>query len=89
MKELSQEMSTKNPYTLWSLQKPYEVYEFRSERLIKGTLDKDFNFVSHVGATVIHFKDYKYSPDGIKIWNLPGYFEKKPTPKPSSEPKPR
>jgi hypothetical protein len=54
--------------------KPRKVYEFRSGRLIKGELDTSGNFVPEVGSTVISFKDYKYSPDAIPIWNLPGKF---------------
>jgi hypothetical protein len=56
---------------------PKPVYEFRSGRLIKGQLMPDGNFVPDVGSTVIHFQDYRYSPDAIPIWNLPGYFKKK------------
>jgi hypothetical protein len=87
VKDLDREIGWRVAYAIWYVPKPNEVYEFRSERLIKGTLEKDFNFVPHVGATVIHFKDYKYSPDAIRIWNLPGYFEKKPPPKPQGEAK--
>jgi hypothetical protein len=55
-------------------QKPRKVYEYRSGRLIKGEQDEKGNFVPEVGSTVTKFEDYKYGPDVISIWNLPGYF---------------
>src|SRR5438132_1206757 len=53
------------------------VYEYRSGRLILGELDREGNFVPDVGSKVINFKDYRYRPDGIQIYNLPGRFMKK------------
>jgi hypothetical protein len=50
------------------------VYEYRSGRLIKGMLDRSGAFVPEVSSKVIDFKDYRYSPDAIHIWNLPGTF---------------
>jgi hypothetical protein len=35
---------------------------------------KDGRFVPDLDSEVIDFKDYKYSPDGIRIYNLPGHF---------------
>jgi len=35
---------------------------------------RDGNFVPELGSKVIKFEDYKYEPDAIRIWNLPGYF---------------
>jgi len=53
------------------------VYEFRSGRLIKGELDAKGHFIPEIGSKVIDFKDYHYRPDGPRIWNLPGRFEKR------------
>jgi hypothetical protein len=58
--------------------KPNElVYEYRSGALIKGTLNKDGNFVPEVKSKVIALKDYTYSKDAPRIYNLPGRFVKK------------
>ena len=57
------------------------VYEFRSGTLIKGKFDARLNFIPDVGSTVISFKDYKYSKDAIRIYNLPGTFVEKTDPK--------
>jgi len=53
------------------------VYEFRSGRLIKGQIDAKGYFIPEIGSKVIDFKDYHYRPDGPRIWNLPGRFEKR------------
>jgi hypothetical protein len=50
------------------------VYEFRSSRLIKGEIRKDGRFVPEISSKVIDFKEYKYSPSAIRIYNLPGRF---------------
>jgi hypothetical protein len=47
------------------------VYEYRSGRLIKGTLHAYGNFEPEVGSRVIRFKDYTL-PYGLRIYNLPG-----------------
>ena len=52
-----------------------EVYEFRSGRLIKGTLHKTGNFVPEIGSKVIDFKDYD-PLDRRRIYNLPGVLKK-------------
>ncbi len=57
--------------------KPTRAYEYRSGRLILGTMMPDGRFVPDVGAKIIHFNDYRYAPSAIHIWNLPGYFKKK------------
>ena len=57
--------------------KPVPVYEYRSGRLIKGVLDTDGYFVPDLDSKVIEFKDYRYKPGGIYIYNLPGEFVKK------------
>jgi hypothetical protein len=52
------------------------VYEFRSDHLIRGSFDESGNFVPDPGSIVLDFKDYRYRPDGIRIYNLPGRFVK-------------
>jgi hypothetical protein len=64
-------------YTLLNGARPLKAYEYRSGRLILGTMMPDGNFVPEVGSTVIDFKDFHYSPTATPIWNLPGYFKKK------------
>lgn len=54
--------------------KPELVYELRSGTLILGTLTGNGPFIPKVGAAVIRFVNYKYSPSAPRIWNLPGYF---------------
>jgi hypothetical protein len=51
--------------------KTEDVYEFRSGRLIKGTLHDTGNFVPEVGSTVIDFKDYDPF-SRLRVYNLPG-----------------
>jgi hypothetical protein len=53
------------------------VYEYRSGRLIKGEINEDGKFIPEKGAKLMDFKDYHFRKDGPRIWNLPGYFEKK------------
>jgi len=55
---------------------PTKVYEFRSGRLIVGEIQLDGSFVPEAGSKVMMFKDFKYSPDRMPIWNLPGRFVK-------------
>jgi hypothetical protein len=64
------------------------VYEFRSGRLIRGSFAKSRTFVPDLGSTVINFKDYRYRPGGIRIYNLPGRFVKieEDTPQDQSRP---
>jgi hypothetical protein len=52
-----------------------KVYELRSGRLIKGEITEDGSFIPDLGTKVIDFKDYKYTPDGIQIYNLPGHYQ--------------
>src|SRR5258708_4917779 len=67
------------PYSLINFPgpKPKKVYEFRSGRLIIGELTTEGNFVPEVDSTILKFEDYKYAPEAIPIWNLPGSFMKK------------
>jgi hypothetical protein len=58
------------------------VYEFRSGTLIKGKFDDRLNFIPDIGSTIISFKDYRYSKDAIRIYNLPGTFVEKTDKKP-------
>jgi hypothetical protein len=60
------------------------VYEYRSGRLVRGTIDGRLNFVPEVSSKVVSFQDYSYgakdsrfAPDPLPIWNLPGTFRKK------------
>jgi hypothetical protein len=53
------------------------VYEFRSGRLILGVLKENGDFIPDLGAKVIPFKDYRYSKDALRIYNLPGKFVEK------------
>jgi len=52
-----------------------KVYELRSGRLIKGEITEGGSFIPDLGTKVIDFKDYKYTPDGIQIYNLPGHYQ--------------
>jgi hypothetical protein len=45
--------------------------------LIAGKLDGKGSFVPELGSTITDFKSYHYRPDGMRIYNLPGYFDKK------------
>jgi uncharacterized protein (TIGR03067 family) len=75
----------KGPYSMipsftlinFSGPKAKKAYEFRSGRLIKGELMKEGNFVPETDSTIVKFEDYKYDPDAIPIWNLPGTYMKK------------
>jgi hypothetical protein len=58
---------------------PVKVYEFRSGRLILGTMRPGGEFVPEAGSTVRPFEDYQYGRDYV-IWNLPGFFQKKAPP---------
>jgi hypothetical protein len=51
-----------------------KTYELRSGRLIRGEIKENGSFVPDLGVKIIEFKDYKYSPDAIPIYNLPGRF---------------
>jgi hypothetical protein len=53
---------------------PKRVYEYRSGRLILGVMTAEGHFLPDVGSTVIKFGDYKYGPEAVPIWNLPGNF---------------
>jgi hypothetical protein len=75
------------------------VFEYRSARLIPGIIDERCNFVPDLEGVVADFRDYRYSPDARRIYNLPGKFvkkeqsaEKKPAvadPKPGNSQKPK
>jgi hypothetical protein len=55
---------------------PEEVYEYRSGRLIKGTLQGSGNFVPELGSKVLDFKEYDPLTDRRRIYNLPGVLRK-------------
>jgi hypothetical protein len=50
------------------------VFEYRSGRLIEGTLDSVGNFTPKLGSKITDFGEYKYSPSAPRIYNLPGHF---------------
>ncbi len=50
------------------------IYEYRSGRLILGKFDEKGNFIPKLGSKVIDFKDYRYSKEAPRIYNLPGRF---------------
>jgi hypothetical protein len=78
----------KNP-TLWYYNLPAEgadrepAYEYRSGRLLKGTLLKNGTFVPDLDSVVLDFKDYGPGEKALRIYNLPGQLKKKP---PAPEP---
>jgi hypothetical protein len=50
------------------------VYEFRSGFLVHGELKKSGVFIPTVGEKIIAMKDYHYSPEALRVYNLPGVF---------------
>jgi hypothetical protein len=56
------------------------VYEYRSGVLVRGILNDEGDFVPDAGdkSEIIRFKDYKYTKDALRIYNLPGKFVEKP-----------
>ncbi|HEY2784127.1 MAG TPA: hypothetical protein VGJ05_04055 [Fimbriiglobus sp.] len=52
--------------------KTEEAYEYRSGRLIRGTLDDTGNFTPEIGSTIMDFKDFEPLKDRKRIYNLPG-----------------
>jgi hypothetical protein len=73
-KSIDRRVSEKHPlyYTLpKDGKKSEEVYEYRSGRLIQGTLQKSGNFVPELGSKILDFKEY--NPNSPRrIYNLPG-----------------
>ncbi|HEY1381903.1 MAG TPA: hypothetical protein VGF55_34200 [Gemmataceae bacterium] len=59
-----------------SFPQPARVYEYRSGRLILGTMMPGSEFIPEAGSKIMRFEDYRYGEDGW-IWNLPGYFIRK------------
>jgi hypothetical protein len=51
------------------------VYEFRSGKLIPGTIQAWGKFLPEEGGEIIRCSDYRYRPFAPQIWNLPGRFE--------------
>jgi hypothetical protein len=62
--------------TVIKIEKPFKAYEYRSGRLILGSMTMTGDFVPEAGSTVRKFEDYKFGRDPW-IWNLPGYFRPK------------
>jgi hypothetical protein len=56
------------------------VYELRSGVLVPGELGEFGNFIPTIGGKIIGFRDYKYSKEAPRIWNLPGRFERRDQP---------
>lgn len=50
------------------------VYEYRSGRLVPGTMKHKGDFIPELNGTIVSFSAYKYSTDAPRIWNLPGTF---------------
>lgn len=64
-------------YTLPQLAADQEdVYEFRSGRLIRGTLHKSGNFAPEAGSKLLDFGEYDPDADRRRIYNLPGILTK-------------
>lgn len=57
-----------------------EVFEYRCDRLIKGTLDDEGNFIPKLDSVILTFKEYRHDPRGPRIYNLPGRFVEVPAP---------
>ena len=55
-------------------QRTERVYEYRSGRLVLGSLTSFGIFIPEVGSKVIALGDYKYSKEAPRIYNLPGKF---------------
>lgn len=51
-----------------------KVYEYRSGILVPMVFDEYRGLIPEVGGKIINFKDYKYSPEARRIYNLPGRF---------------
>jgi hypothetical protein len=56
---------------------PGPAYEYRSRTLVKGVIDDKGNFIPEAGSKITAFKDYRYKPGAIPIYNLPGSFVEK------------
>jgi hypothetical protein len=54
-----------------------QVFEYRSGRLVKGTLEKNGGFVPERGSEVISFQQYIPIRCNLRIYNLPGKFVEK------------
>ncbi len=57
--------------------KTEQVYEYRSGVLVKGTMDEKGNFIPEIGSAMLLFKDYRYGKGALRIYNLPGKFQRK------------
>ena len=50
------------------------VYEYRSGRLVKGTLINDGHFIPERGSEIMSFGRYIPIKGNLRIYNLPGRF---------------
>src|SRR5439155_21852312 len=48
---------------------PVRVYEYRSRRLVPGTLVPDGKFIPDANPKVIMFEEYRYGPGAVRIWH--------------------
>lgn len=70
----------KGPFAprLLEARKPNEkVYEFRSGILIPMIIDEKRGLIPDIAVDIISFKNYQYTPEARRIYNLPGKFELK------------
>lgn len=51
-----------------------KVYEYRSGILVPMVFDEYRGLIPEVGGKIIDFKDYRYTPEARRIYNLPGRF---------------
>lgn len=61
--------------------RPHQFYELRGQWLVLGWMDNG-TFTADAPPQKLKFTEYKYTPWAVPIWNLPGYFEFAPPPKP-------
>jgi hypothetical protein len=50
------------------------VYEYRSNTLIPGSINREGYFVPEIGGKIIAFQEYRFGFFSPPIWNLPGRF---------------
>ncbi|MBL8825224.1 MAG: hypothetical protein JNJ77_21735 [Planctomycetia bacterium] len=55
-----------------------KVYEYRSGILVPMIFDEYRGLIPEAGGKIIDFKDYRYSPEARRIYNLPGRFVQVP-----------
>lgn len=53
---------------------PQKACEYRSGRLVPGTIKHGGIYISELSGKIISFASFRYSPTGPRIWNLPGEY---------------